>query len=806
MNSPYCSPCSLIVGTASFVITQEEEDDDDDDGNEVDKEDKENDDGPTTGVQVSTLKPAVRKLLADDGQGGRAYFVNGTVADPLGNPKRRLFLTPKEKVSRKRKAADPTPVAIVSPTEDEPTLKWTSIVGSNRLKIDDSMLLLKMNTLISFIDDNFVCKHCLKSDSVVERKTIGFATTFTHRCSCGKTARIKPDVTSINDDITAEQFNDKSYDKPLKCESYDINQRLILALQQMGGGPTEAALLGGMLNIGTNTLRDQFHRIELEISKVEKTFGDETIDQNREEEMRLTNESIANGDVKKQWQADGTMDASGKAGITVSGDARWDKRACGRIYNSDSGAQLICGTLSNKCVAVEVMSKRCAACECERLHDKETECSKNYDGSSKGMEGVGAHRNVKKIFDNCNCYIRYYVMDDDGSTKRVLKWKLSEFKKAVAEGRITDAGEEYTAKNGMLDINHPFITFLADKNHRVRTYASAIFKLAYDSKANSLCTKVDAERLKRNFGYCLHLYHDRPFEEFKKSVECVVEHHFNNHDNCGDWCCAKKWEGQEKIAKELKYRDKIKDAKLYSQIRTIHDKFCTDDWLKDLWHDVHSNKCESLNGFLTKFLPKKKYFCRSMAISGRTHLAITIDSIGYEKTYSELFNRLGLKYTSVTRKHHQQLNAAREYHAKRGKLIHVKKRRSKMKNEKLKSGKEKLAKDRANDLYYETGMAGPLAFMGLEPPPPKRVIKKKDPCEYCGLTGHTTRRAKACLFSTKKDSIHYREENNRKEKIAKPDTRMVGAPKVITEEDEQGESEIGTEQYILLYVLKCTYV
>jgi hypothetical protein len=126
-----------------------------------------------------------------------------------------------------------------------------------------------------------------------------------------------------------------------------------------------------------------------------------------------------------------------------------------------------------------------------------------------------------------------------------------------------------------------------------------------------------------------------------------------------------------------------------------------------------------------------------------------------------------------------------------------------MKNEKLREGKEKLAKDRANDLYYETGMAGPLAFMGLELPPAKKVKKVKETCDYCGLTGHTTKRWKACLFSTKTESKHYKEDNNRKEKVPKPEVEVVEVPKVITEEEEQGESGIGTEQYQLcteLYV------
>jgi hypothetical protein len=60
-----------------------------------------------------------------------------------------------------------------------------------------------------------------------------------------------------------------------------------------------------------------------------------------------------------------------------------------------------------------------------------------------------------------------------------------------------------------------------------------------------------------------------------------------------------------------------------------------------------------------------------MVISRGTYLVITIDSVGYEKTYFKLFHRLGLEYTTVTKRHHKQLQALRVYHTKRGELIAV---------------------------------------------------------------------------------------------------------------------------------------
>ena len=109
MNSPYCSPCSPVA-RVPVVMTQEEEEDVDDDDCEIVEKDKEND-------NISPVCAAVRKLISVSGEGGRMVRGNCTsfVADPLATTRRRLFLTPKEKVSRKRKAYVTTEVPIVSP-------------------------------------------------------------------------------------------------------------------------------------------------------------------------------------------------------------------------------------------------------------------------------------------------------------------------------------------------------------------------------------------------------------------------------------------------------------------------------------------------------------------------------------------------------------------------------------------------------------------------------------------------------------------------------------------------------------------
>jgi hypothetical protein len=60
-------------------------------------------------------------------------------------------------------------------------------------------------------------------------------------------------------------------------------------------------------------------------------------------------------------------------------------------------------------------------------------------------------------------------------------------------------------------------------------------------------------------------------------------------------------------------------------------------------HQFHPNKCESLNGNITKYVPKHKQFCRTLTNKGRTHTAIGVDLLGYKAYYGQLFDALGLK-------------------------------------------------------------------------------------------------------------------------------------------------------------------
>jgi hypothetical protein len=48
---------------------------------------------------------------------------------------------------------------------------------------------------------------------------------------------------------------------------------------------------------------------------------------------------------------------------------------------------------------------------------------------------------------------------------------------------------------------------------------------------------------------------------------------------------------------------------VYEQCLPHHQAFTTKSALKEIFHELHSSKYESLNGMITKFIPKVKHLC-----------------------------------------------------------------------------------------------------------------------------------------------------------------------------------------------------
>ena len=123
------------------------------------------------------------------------------------------------------------------------------------------------------------------------------------------------------------------------------------------------------------------------------------------------------------------------------------------------------------------------------------------------------------------------------------------------------------------------------------------------------------------------------FDDFKDCVSNVIEHHFNEHARCGDWCAAKNKSGDELREARLSYRNKDDHGTLYVQVKRIMDPFLEEENLWEIHHPYDTNIVEGFNKFLTKFLPKDRTYALTTENKAQIYLAILIDSVGYEQGY-----------------------------------------------------------------------------------------------------------------------------------------------------------------------------
>jgi hypothetical protein len=258
-------------------------------------------------------------------------------------------------------------------------------------------------------------------------------------------------------------------------------------------------------------------------------------------------------------------------------------------------------------------------------------------------------------------------------------------------------------------------------------------------------TVADAERLKRNLTYALHQYKSATFEIFKRMIWALLYHHFNIHDTCGEWCAYLRNKDKPEELKKLHYRSKEKNPKLYQQLLTIWEVYGTDEALKEVHHEWHTNKCESMNMFITKFVRKTSHLCMTIVGKSRTYLAVSIDSLGYEEYYRTLLPLLNLDYDdTVMNTHHVRLDKLKMRKAIYDKLPAVKRRNATARAIRIRENFRKLIQDKKAGKTYGSGINDP----SKKEEQGAGETKQKLPCKHCGKLGHSMKTHRDCTFST----------------------------------------------------------
>ena len=398
-----------------------------------------------------------------------------------------------------------------------------------------------------------------------------------------------------------------------------------------------------------------------------------------------------------------------------------------------------------------------------------------YDQSSKAMESIGAVKIVKKIWKECpNGYVAAIVTDEDSTTRAKLSHNMAE---RVEAGTMTEAERRYVPKvpgnlgpkktdHGELPLDHPEIRKLSDHNHFIKNYKGDYYLLVNLAKSKSQTCKADAMRLSRNLSYMMKQNtpgvgddNNCTFEQFEIAAEASFEHHWNNHEHCGSWCQAVSWTEEEKVKNKGKYRDKVKFEKEYKQQLEVKEKYLSRTRLRRCFHKFCNNKTEQIHGFIVNvFLPKRSYFCRTICGRARTYLAVSIDSLGFEEYYKQLYLDLGIRMSPVTGLYYRQVDKRRKTDQTYAKSFERKKKRSMQKLETINNAWRIETADKRKGHTYQSGMAGPTAVSATNENEVVAgegdvVVASRPFCKACGNYGHQRRTSRLCTQNTR--SKHY---------------------------------------------------
>jgi hypothetical protein len=393
-----------------------------------------------------------------------------------------------------------------------------------------------------------------------------------------------------------------------------------------------------------------FTKIEDRIGPLMREVCEEIVLANLIEEARLSMEASDSQDEHdfNLWKAsleDKTIQLSQAKmpKIEASYDMAWQQKGYGHVYNLLSGHGVFIGQHTRKVVALVVKCKTCGVCNAWKKKHPDIEilphrCWQNHDGSSGSMESAGCLELVVSCYEKFQVIVHRLCCDDDSSIRADCQWNNADYTKnnnttvvpLVAKKVGKNKGKmQPRPDKGKLPAHVPEPIFVADPNHRHKGLTGELIKL---DKCNNdkrfTMTRMDSTRIGKNFGYMARTLKDRPHCEFVTAATAVLDHHFDIHDHCGDWCKRKNETPEQRQASPKYYRCINKDAKLYKILQETIARFITMDKLLEMDHGLDTNQNEAFNNLCTWFAPKNKVYDGSGSLHNRIACAVGISSMG----------------------------------------------------------------------------------------------------------------------------------------------------------------------------------
>jgi hypothetical protein len=355
-------------------------------------------------------------------------------------------------------------------------------------------------------------------------------------------------------------------------------------------------------------------------------------------------------------------------------------------------------------------------------------------------------------------------VDDDASTPALLKWSNADYcinnstdkppqirKRAKRkDGTIKEYFED-RPDSGKLPGHIPEPKWVANPNHRKKLFTKDLRAFKANTNIERFgMSDMDVTRLGKSYGYMIRGLKRLASEDlFVPAGKAVVEHHYDNHEYCGQWCPRKRLTDHEKQLSEKYYRCKTKDAKLYIAINQIAARFLTLPKLKDVAHVMDMQVNESMNNTIAWLAPKNKCFGGSQSLRNRVSIAVGINSLGLLKYFTWLFHSLGITMTPNVRHFLGVKETTRQKRIAKTKEKEFKRLRKANVFEKLR--KDTIVKQNERKKHYgvyRTGinMEDPEEYGWYKSPKKKKSKQSTNiVCKHCGLTGHSRTSSRQCL-------------------------------------------------------------
>jgi hypothetical protein len=346
-----------------------------------------------------------------------------------------------------------------------------------------------------------------------------------------------------------------------RMTDHALNVLYVVGFISMGDAHTEAARLLGFCGFPNDTTMKSrsFGMIEERIGPFIRDLCQEIITNNLIEEACLSMEADNNLDYFEIWKSSLTddsivLDPNRLPKVDASYDMAWQQKGSGHQYNSMSGHGSMIGSLTRRVIGLVIKSKLCNKCNVARkkdptlpFGDHDGTCWKSHNGTSGSMESAGCLELVVAIYEKQHAIVRKLCCDDDSSIRADCQWINADYlvnnninvlpmvpkKVGTNKGKLQPRPDK-----GKLPAHVPEPLFVADLNHQRKGLTGELIKLDKSRLEVKLTMtrRMDSTRIGKNFAYMARTVKERPVCEFVDAAKAVLEHHFDNHQYCGEWC------------------------------------------------------------------------------------------------------------------------------------------------------------------------------------------------------------------------------------------------------------------------------